>query len=93
MEFDANLIAPALGVFGLLIVIVIHQWIKKQPSGSGKVQKIGEQIHSGAIVFMKREYKMLSMFASVLLILLYFFLGWKSALCFIVGATASATAG
>ncbi len=93
MEFDANLIAPALGVFGLLIVIVIHQWIKKQPSGSGKVQKIGEQIHSGAIVFMKREYKMLSMFASVLLILLYFFLGWESALSFIVGATASATAG
>ena len=93
MEFDANLIAPALGVFGLLIVIVIYQWIKKQPSGSGKVQKIGEQIHSGAIVFMKREYKMLGMFASVLLILLYFFLGWESALSFIVGATASATAG
>ena len=93
MEFDTNLMPPALGVFGLLIVVVIYQWIKKQPGGSGAVQKIGQQIHIGAIVFMKREYKMLSIFASVLLVLLYIFLGPASALCFIVGAVASATAG
>ena len=93
MNFDANIIAPALGVLGLLIVVIIYQWIKKQPGGSGAVEKIGEQIHIGAIVFMKREYQMLSMFALVLLVLLYFFLGWESALCFAVGAVASATAG
>ena len=93
MEFDANLTAPALGVFGLLIVAFIYQWIKKQPGGSGAVQKIGQQIHIGAIVFMKREYKMLSIFALVLLVLLYIFLGPASALCFVVGAVASATAG
>jgi len=93
MEFDANLTPPALGFFGLLIVAFIYQWIKKQPGGSGAVQKIGQQIHIGAIVFMKREYKMLSIFALVLLVLLYIFLGPASALCFIVGAVASATAG
>jgi len=93
MDFDANIVAPALGVLGLLIVIVIYQWIKKQPGGSGKVQKIGEQIHIGAIVFMAREYKMLSMFSAVLLVLMYAFLGWMSALCFVVGAVTSATAG
>ena len=42
---------------------------------------------------MKREYKMLSIFALVLLVLLYIFLGPASALCFIVGAVASASAG
>ena len=93
MEFDANLVPPALGISGLLIVVVIYQWIKKQPGGSGAVQKIGQQIHIGSIVFMKREYKMLSIFASVLLVLLYIFLGPASALCFIVGAVASASAG
>ena len=51
MEFDANLMPPALGVLGLLIVMVIYQWIKKQPGGSGKVQKIGEQIHIGSIFY------------------------------------------
>ena len=93
MNFDQNLIAPGLGVLGLLIVIIIYQWITKQDGGSGAVKKIGEQIHIGAIVFMKREYKMLSIFALVLLVLLYIFLGVASALCFLVGALTSATAG
>ena len=93
MNFDQNLIAPSLGVLGLLIVVIIYQWIKKQDGGSGAVKKIGEQIHIGAIVFMKREYKMLSIFALVLLVLLYIFLGAASALCFVVGALTSATAG
>jgi K(+)-stimulated pyrophosphate-energized sodium pump len=93
MNFDQNLIAPALGVLGLLIVVIIYQWITKQDGGSGAVKKIGEQIHIGAIVFMKREYKMLSIFALVLLVLLYIFLGAASALCFVVGALTSATAG
>ena len=93
MDFDQNLIAPALGVLGLIIVVFIYQWISKQDGGSGEVKKIGEQIHIGAIVFMKREYQMLSMFALALLILLYIFLGPLSALCFFVGAVTSATAG
>ena len=93
MNFDQNLIAPGLGVLGLIIVFIIYQWITKQDGGSGAVKKIGEQIHIGAIVFMKREYKMLSIFALVLLVLLYIFLGAASALCFLVGAVTSATAG
>jgi len=93
MNFDQNLIAPGLGVLGLFIVVVIYQWITKQDGGNGAVKKIGEQIHIGAIVFMKREYKMLSIFALVLLVLLYVFLGAASALCFLVGAVTSATAG
>jgi K(+)-stimulated pyrophosphate-energized sodium pump len=93
MDFDQNLIAPALGALGLIIVVFIYQWISKQDGGSGDVKKIGEQIHIGAIVFMKREYQMLSMFALVLLVLLYIFLGPLSALCFLVGAVTSATAG
>jgi len=93
MNFDQNLIAPVLGVLGLFIVVIIYQWITKQDGGSGAVKKIGEQIHIGAIVFMKREYKMLSIFALVLLVLLYIFLGAASALCFLVGAVTSATAG
>ena len=93
MNFDQNLIAPGLGVLGLIIVVIIYQWITKQDGGNGAVKKIGEQIHIGAIVFMKREYKMLSIFALVLLVLLYVFLGAASALCFLVGAVTSATAG
>jgi K(+)-stimulated pyrophosphate-energized sodium pump len=93
VEYNINIIAPSLGVLGLIIVVVIYQWIVKQPGGSGQVEKIGEQIHIGAIAFMAREYKMLSIFALILLILMYIFLGFESALCFIVGAVSSASAG
>ena len=33
MNFDQNLIAPALGAIGLLIVVIIYQWIAKQDGG------------------------------------------------------------
>ncbi len=68
MDFDQNLIAPALGVLGLIIVVFIYQWISKKDGGSGAVKKIGEQRHIGAIVFRKREYLMLRMFADVVLV-------------------------
>ena len=49
--------------------------------------------HEGAMVFMRREYSMLGMFALVLVLLLYFFLGTNTAIAFVVGAMASAIAG
>ena len=94
MHFDINLLAPGIGVLGLLIVISIYQWIKKQPSGSAEVQKIGKQIQIGAAAFMKREYIMLAGFALVLLVLILLSpLGINTAISFIIGALASATAG
>jgi len=94
MNFDVNMVAPSLGVLGLLIVLAIYQWIKKQPSGSEKVQKIGEQIKIGADAFMKREYIMLFGFAAVLVVLILLSpLGINTAICFVIGALASATAG
>jgi K(+)-stimulated pyrophosphate-energized sodium pump len=58
------------------------------------VKKIGDQIHLGAMVFMHREYKMLAIFAAVLLALIFISpLGGSTALAFLVGAVSSATAG
>ncbi len=45
------------------------------------------------MVFMKREYKMLVIFAAIVLVPLLIFLGWRTALCFVLGALASGTAG
>jgi hypothetical protein len=43
--------------------------------------------------FMRREYKMLGIFSTVLVVVLFIFLGWKTAFAFVVGAAASAVAG
>ncbi|HEY5720011.1 MAG TPA: sodium-translocating pyrophosphatase, partial [Gammaproteobacteria bacterium] len=89
----AMLIPPLFGVLGLVMAYVIYTMVMKYPGGDEKVAKIAEQIHIGAMVFMKREYQMLGMFAGVLVIVLFVLLGWKTALAFVVGALASGTAG
>ncbi len=43
MNFDQNLIAPSLGILGLLIVVIIYQWITKQDGGSGAVKKLANK--------------------------------------------------
>jgi len=90
---NAILFPPILGVLGLVIAFVLYSMVKKQPAGTGKVIEIGEEIHLGAMVFMKREYTMLGIFVAVLVVLLYIFLGWGTAMAFIVGAACSGAAG
>ena len=87
------MLPPIIGVLGLFAAKYIYEQVKKHPEGEGKVVEIGNQIHLGAMVFMKREYKMLSIFASLLIILLFIFLDWGTAFSFLLGALASGTAG
>ena len=82
-----------MGIIGLVAAAYIYKMVKKYPEGEGKVVEIGNQIHLGAMVFMKREYQMLSIFALVLMVLLYIFLGWGTAFSFLLGALASGSAG
>jgi K(+)-stimulated pyrophosphate-energized sodium pump len=89
----STLLPPIIGVLGLIAARYTYMQVKKYPEGEGKVVEIGNQIHLGAMVFMKREYKMLTIFASVLIILLYIFLGWGTAFSFLLGALASGGAG
>ncbi|MGD8348610.1 MAG: sodium-translocating pyrophosphatase [Gammaproteobacteria bacterium] len=88
-----NLVPPVFGVLGLVAAALVYAAVKKYPQGEGKVAEIGDQIHLGAMVFMKREYKMMAIFAAVLLVLLAIFLGLGTAFCFLLGALASGTAG
>lgn len=89
----SQLIAPALGLLGLVIAFLLYRIIKSAPAGEEKLTKIADQIHLGAMVFMHREYKMLALFAGTLLVLLFIFLGTNTALSFFVGALCSALAG
>ena len=89
----STLIPPLFGVIGLFVAFKIYQLVMQYETGNEKVTKIAEAIHEGAMVFMRREYKMMGAFAAVLVILLLFLLGVKTAFAFVVGACASALAG
>ena len=82
-----------VGAVGLLVALVLYRLILRYDVGGSKGQEICEQIHLGAMVFMRREYTWLALFSSVLCLLLWLTLGWGTALAFAVGAGASALAG
>jgi len=84
---------PLLGVAGLVIAFIIYGIVVKYPAGDEKVTKIGDAIHTGAMVFMHREYKMLAIFATILAIILYFSLGQDTTIAFVAGAVSSSFAG
>ncbi|MBL1276713.1 MAG: sodium-translocating pyrophosphatase [Ectothiorhodospiraceae bacterium] len=90
---DITLAPPILGVMGLFIALILYIAVKRRDPGEGKVAEIGEAIHLGAMVFIKREYSLLGMFAGVITVLLYFSLGLHTAVAFVVGAVCSASAG
>ncbi|WP_428604732.1 sodium-translocating pyrophosphatase [Sedimenticola sp.] len=89
----SHLLPPLLGILGLFAAFKIYKLVMLYETGNEKVTKIAEAIHEGAMVFMRREYKMLGTFSAVLVILLLFMLGVKTAFAFVVGASASALAG
>ena len=86
-------IPPVIGVFGLLVALVLYIIVSKNPAGNEEVTKIGDQIHSGAMVFMRREYSYLIPFTAVVIALVYWKLGSDVALAVFIGALSSAVAG
>ena len=87
------LLPPVLGVVGMLTALVVYMLVMKYPDGQDKVKKIGDQIHNGALAFMKTEYKYLLIFIAVLVVLVWYALGIHSAIAVVTGAACSSLAG
>ncbi|MGE3279206.1 MAG: sodium-translocating pyrophosphatase [Candidatus Altimarinota bacterium] len=89
-------------LLGLIAALTFNSIIKKKPTGNEKMTHISEQIATGAMAFLSREYRMLAVFVVVVAIILGIFLdkpgtelneGLYTALTFVVGALCSAVAG
>ena len=87
---------PGVGILALLYALYRSVWVYKQDSGSKEMQEIAQNIRDGAMAFLIREYKVLSIFIAVVTVLLFVsnsgFLRLVS-LSFLTGALASALAG
>ena len=84
---------PLLGAIGLVCAYILYKLVVRYPEGEENIKKIADQIHIGAMVFMKREYKMLGVFLAVLVALTWYALGTDTAIAVIVGALSSSIAG
>ena len=92
MEFNL-ILPPVLGFLGLLVAFLLFLLVMRFDGGSDEVKKIGDQIHLGAMVFMRREYTYLALFVAVLIVLSYIFLGLNTAIAVTAGALSSSLAG
>lgn len=86
-------IVPLAGVLGLIFALYLAGKISKQDPGTERMQEISAYIHEGAMAFLGREYRILSVFIVVVFIVLGIFIGWLTAICFVVGAVFSILAG
>ena len=86
-------IVPVIGIIALIVAAALAAFIKKQPEGNDKMKEIAAAIHEGAQAFLKAEYKILAILIIVVFLLIGFFIGWPTAVCFIIGAIFSIIAG
>ena len=84
------LICSALAI--LYGFILIRQ-ILKLGTGSEKMIQIAKAIQAGAKAYLNRQYKTIAVIGVIIAIALFFFLGWKTAVGFVIGAVLSALAG
>lgn len=75
---NVMIFAPVAGIFGLLVAVIIYASVKKLPAGSDLMQELSDRIHEGAMVFLKREYTILSIFIVVVFVLLFAFMPFKA---------------
>jgi K(+)-stimulated pyrophosphate-energized sodium pump len=94
------LLIPVAGVIALLYTYVKSRWVSRQDVGTEKMARISANIASGAMAFLKAEYRVLSIFVIFVSILLGIqgYLNPETsspliALSFIVGAFCSGLAG
>jgi K(+)-stimulated pyrophosphate-energized sodium pump len=89
---------PVTGVLALLYTAFKSSWVSKQDIGTEKMERISKHIASGAMAFLKAEYKVLSIFVAVVALILAFSAdpttsSWMVAISFIIGALCSGLAG
>ena len=83
----------ASGVIALLYGLFMIRSVLSLSTGTEQMQKIASAIQIGAKAYLNRQYTVISIVGAVIMIALYFLLGWDVALGFFIGAFLSGLAG
>lgn len=83
----------AAGLVGLLIALAIYAYILKQSDGNERMRAISEEIHRGAMAFLRSEYTILLAFIAIVAVALLYFYEAQTAFAFFLGAMCSMLAG
>lgn len=92
-EVIAAYFGTILGVAVLAYAFIVYREITLLPEGSDKMKDIASAIHEGAMVFLKREYRIIGIFVAVVFVLLGLFISWNAGIAYVAGAFSSMIAG
>ena len=87
------IIALSMGIIGVVFVLWQIRRVLSYDQGNAAMRKIAAAIQEGASAFLEREYRVIAIFVAIVATVISLFLQWQTALCFVVGAIASASAG
>ena len=87
------LLSMLAGVIGLLFSYYLIRKIMKKDRGTKRMIEIGDAIQEGAMAFLKREYRAISIIIVVVAIVIGYFINYMTAVAFVFGALCSIFAG
>ncbi|MFH1437886.1 MAG: sodium-translocating pyrophosphatase [Pseudomonadota bacterium] len=90
---ESYLVSAVIAALGLIAAFSFLSYVMKKSRGNDLMKKLGDKIHSGAMVFLKNEYKIIAVFVIIVTAVLFWGLGWESAVAYICGASLSLLAG
>ena len=86
-------LAPVVGIGALVFAWLLASKINKVQPGTARMEEIASYIHEGAMAFLTREYKALSIFIVGLFVVLAIGIDVLTAVSFLIGALFSTLAG
>ena len=87
------LICTIVGLVGVLFSIVLATVVKSAPAGNERMQEIAGAIKEGAIAYLNRQMKSVSIAGIIIFIIILATMGVKTGIGFLIGAVASYIAG
>ncbi|MCL5090651.1 MAG: sodium-translocating pyrophosphatase [Patescibacteria group bacterium] len=81
------------GTISILFAFLLYRWVIKKECGNPKMRVFSQAIQEGAQTYLKQLYKSLSLLALAIALILYFTLGWETAIAYLFGSFFSALSG